>query len=93
MKRINILLLVGGMFCFGMGYFTSKTIQSSTDTRLTYLNDSLRNEITSKDSIIFEVMEERDHFEIQVDEMYDELSYKEEEVSYWGQKYDSLKRK
>jgi hypothetical protein len=93
MKRINILLLVGGMFCFGMGYFTSKTIQSSTDTRLTYLNDSLRNEITSKDSIIFEVMEERDHFEVQVDEMYDELSYKEEEVSYWGQKYDSLKRK
>lgn len=91
MKRINILLLVGGMFCFGMGYFTSKTIQPTTDIRLVYLNDSLKNEITSKDSIILEVTEERDLFENQVDEMSDEMSFKESEISYWGRKYDSTK--
>jgi hypothetical protein len=91
MKRINILLLVGGMFCFGMGYFTSKTIQSSNDTRLVYINDSLKNEITSKDSLIFEVTEERDFFELQTDEMSDEMAFKESEISYWGRKYDSTK--
>ena len=99
MKRINILLLLGGMFCFGMGYFTSKTIlascglhlESTTDTRLVYLNDSLKNEISSKDSLILEVTEERDFFETQVDEMSDEMSFKESEISYWGRKYDSTK--
>jgi hypothetical protein len=99
MKRINILLLVGGMFCFGMGYFTSKTIvlslmskpNSTNNTRLVYINDSLKNEITSKDSLIFEVTEERDFFELQTDEMSDEMAFKESEISYWGRKYDSTK--
>ena len=53
--------------------------------------DSLNYVIKQKDSIISEVTEERDFFELQVDEMSDEMSFKESEISYWGRKYDSTK--
>lgn len=89
MKRINILLVIGGIFCFSLGYMASYTIRTAPvgyNPRLIYENDSLKREIVSKDSLINEVSTERDYF----DEMSDELSMKESEISYWGQKYDSL---
>jgi hypothetical protein len=48
--------------------------------------DSLRNVIDQKDSII-------EDLEYQVEIMSDEIQVRESEISYWGCKYDSLRRK
>jgi hypothetical protein len=49
-------------------------------------NDSLRFTNLQKDSTIFEISEEKLYFSTQLDEMYDELEFKNKEI-------DSLSKK
>jgi len=88
MKRINILLLFGAMWIFGMGWFTSRVFQSTnrTNSQVYQENDSLKSELISKDSIIFDL-------QYQVEILQDDIQLREDEISYWGQKYDSLRTK
>ena len=93
MKRVNVILLVGSMWIFSMGYLTHRVVSSTSGSNLHIYqqNDSLRSVILQKDSLINDISTERDFFENQIDEMSDEMSFKESEISYWGQKYDSVK--
>ena len=79
MRRINIVLVIGALFCFGLGYMTSRTFRDSygVNPRVYQEIDSLRMQLRSKDSTILDLS-------CQVDIL-------EEEISYMGQKYDSLK--
>ena len=79
MRNSNIVIVVVAVFCFSMGYMTSRTFRDSYGTNLEVYkeNDSLRKQLHTKDSLIFEL-------DCKIDIL-------EEEVSYWGQKYDSLK--
>ena len=83
------------MLCFSLGYFTSRNISTSigVNPKMYQENDSLRYVILQKDSLINEISTERDYFENQVDEMSDEMSLKESEISYWGRKCDSLQKR
>ena len=87
MKRINLLLLFAAMWIFGMGWFTNRVFQSPNriNTQI-YENDSLKSELVSKDSIIFELQD-------QVEILQDDIQLREGEISYWGRKYDSLRTK
>jgi hypothetical protein len=88
MKRINLLLLFSAMWIFGMGWFTNRVFQSSTrlNSQIYQENDSLKSELISKDSIIFDLQD-------QVEILQDDIQLREGEISYWGQKYDSLRSK
>lgn len=48
--------------------------------------DSLTNVINEKDSLI-------EDLEFQVDMLEEDIQLRESEISYWGQKYDSLRTK
>ena len=93
MKRVNVLLYLAAIWLFGMGYLTHRVVGSTSDinSRVYQENDSLKATIVSKDSLINEILIERDFFENQTDEMSDELSFKESEISYWGRKHDSIR--
>ena len=88
MKRINLLLLFAAMWIFGMGWFTNRVFQSPNriNPQIYQENDSLKSELISKDSIIFELQD-------QVEILQDDIQLREGEISYWGQKYDSLRTK
>ena len=93
MKRINVTLIIAALWVFGMGWFTHRALNAPIgfNPHLLQEIDSLKSEIKSKDSLINTLSEEKEYFENQVDEMSDELSFKESEISYWGRKYDSIK--
>jgi len=86
MKRINVLLVIGAIWFFGMGWLSNHLFESPR-----YLNpqvyheiDSLKYEVLSKDSLIFEL-------ESQIDVLEEGIQFRESEISYWGCKYDSIK--
>ena len=86
MKRINIVLLFAAIWLFGMGWFSNRVFQRSVDvnTKVYIENDSLRKELSSKDSLILELGTE-------IDILEEDIQFREGEISYWGQKYDSLR--
>ncbi len=88
MIRINLLLLFCAMWIFGMGWFTNRVFQSPgrINTQVYQENDSLKSELMSKDSTIFDLQD-------QVSILQDDIQLRESEISYWGQKYDSLRTK
>jgi len=87
MKRINLVLLFGAMLVFSLGYMTSRVMYTPDNyTRVMFENDSLRFTNLQKDSTIFEISEEKLYFSTQLDEMYDELEFKNKEI-------DSLSKK
>lgn len=86
MKRVNVLLYLGAVWFFAMGWFSHRAFTApQVVTPETYLQiDSLKSEISNRDSVIFSLEEELD--------ICDEAcQMKESEISYWGQKYDSLR--
>jgi len=88
MKKINLLLLFGAMWIFGMGWFTNRVFQSPNrlNPQIYQENDSLKSELISKDSLILDL-------EDQIDILQEDIQLRESEISYWGQKYDSLRFK
>ena len=85
MKSQHFLALGVTLIAIGTGLFVSglNEIQSKSDTSKL---DSLQTVIVKKDSLIQDL-------ESQVDTLLDECQMKEAEISYWGQKYDSLQWK
>jgi hypothetical protein len=77
----NEISLLSGTRCHTYCY--RNEIQSQSDTSKI---DSLQTVIVKKDSLIQDL-------ESQVDTLLDECQMKEAEISYWGQKYDSLQWK
>ncbi len=75
---VTLIAIGTGLFIGGMN-----EIQSQSDTSKI---DSLQTVIVKKDSLIQDL-------ESQVDTLLDECQMKEAEISYWGQKYDSLQWK
>jgi hypothetical protein len=86
MKRVNVLLYLGAVWIFGMGWFSHRAFTApQVVTPEVYLKiDSLESEISNRDSVIFSLEEENDILE-------DACQMKESEISYWGRKYDSLR--
>ncbi len=88
MKRVNVLLYIGAVWFFGMGWLSHRAFTTpQVVTPEVYLQiDSLKSEISSRDSVIFSLEEEAEVLE-------DACQMKEAEISYWGRKYDSLRYK
>ncbi len=88
MKRINVILLVAALWIFAMGWLSHRALQAPIliNPNIYHENDSLKSEVLSKDSVIFDL-------ETQIDILKDEIQLREGEISYWGQKYDSISRK
>ena len=74
------------MWVFGMGWFSNRLLQSPirVNAQVYQENDSLKSELESKDSIIFDLQE-------QVEILQEDIQLRESEISYWGQKYDSIR--
>jgi hypothetical protein len=85
MKSQYFLALGVTLIAIGTGLFVSglNEIQSNVDNSKI---DSLETIINKQDSLIKDL-------ESQVDTLLDECQMKEAEISYWGQKYDSLQWK
>ncbi len=85
MKSHYFLALGVTLIAIGTGLFVSglNEIQSKVDNSKI---DSLETIIDKQDSLIKDL-------ESQVDTLLDECQMKEAEISYWGQKYDSLQWK
>lgn len=85
MKSHYFLALGVTLIAIGTGLFVSglNEIQSNVDNSKI---DSLETIINKQDSLIKDL-------ESQVDTLLDECQMKEAEISYWGQKYDSLQWK
>ncbi len=85
MKSQYFLALGVTLIAIGTGLFVSglNEIQSKVDNSKI---DSLETIIDKQDSLIKDL-------ESQVDTLLDECQMKEAEISYWGQKYDSLQWK
>ena len=79
---LTILVAILILCVFGE---VSHRVNKSEEPKISSV-DSLTNVIYQKDSII-------EDLEYQVEIMSDEIQVRESEISYWGCKYDSLRRK
>jgi hypothetical protein len=87
MKMRNVILLITSLslvllFGYGvLGLFNNHKIGMSLKKERQYKEtiDSLKLELDSRDD--------------EIEELFDEIQMKEAEISYWGQKYDSIKTK
>ena len=79
---LTILVAILILCVFGK---VSNLVNKSEEPKISSV-DSLKNVIYQKDSII-------EDLEYQVEIMSDEIQVRESEISYWGCKYDSLRRK
>jgi len=83
----NTILLITSLslvllFGYGvLGLFNNNKIGMSLKKERQYKEtiDSLKLELDSRDD--------------EIEELFDEMQMKEAEISYWGQKYDSIKTK
>jgi peptidoglycan hydrolase CwlO-like protein len=85
MKK-GILVLVVSLGLLSIGFMTGSVVYKGVNSPKEIKTDSLTNVIYQKDSII-------EDLEYQVEIMSDEIQVRESEISYWGCKYDSLRRK
>ena len=70
---ILVILVVILMLCISTE--VSHLVNKSEEPKITNLVDSLNHVIKQKDSILFEVTEERDFYKLQAEEMSNEIGY------------------
>jgi hypothetical protein len=86
MKVQYILALGVTLIVVGSGLIISSTTDFQSKSNQSNNNDSLESVIKRQDSLIIDLQE-------QVEVLNEECQLKESEISYWGQKYDSLHMK
>ena len=86
MKVQYILALGVTLIVVGSGLIISSTTDFQSKSSQSNNNDSIENVIKRQDSLIIDLQE-------QVEVLNEECQLKESEISYWGQKYDSLRMK
>jgi hypothetical protein len=86
MKVQYILALGVTLIVVGSGLIISSTTDFQSKSNQSNNNDSLESVIKRQDSLIIDLQE-------QVEVLNEECQLKESEISYWGQKYDSLRMK